>query len=60
VGDPVELAVDAKQPFARGLAGYGADDVRRLAGKKSTQIEEVLGYRDTDEVVHRNDLVLLD
>lgn len=60
VGDPVELAVDVKQPFARGLAGYGADDVRRLAGKKSSQIEEVLGYRDTDEVVHRNDLVLLD
>ncbi len=60
VGDPVELAVDPKQPFARGLAGYGADDVRRLAGKKSSQIEEVLGYRDTDEVVHRNDLVLLE
>jgi glutamate 5-kinase len=60
VGDPVELAVDAREPFARGLTGYGADDVRRLAGKKTSQIEEVLGYRDTDEVVHRNDLVLLD
>jgi glutamate 5-kinase len=60
VGDPVELAVDPRQPFARGLAGYGADDVRRLAGKKTSQIAEVLGYRDTDEVVHRNDLVLLE
>jgi glutamate 5-kinase len=60
VGDPVELAVDPRQPFARGLAGYGADDVRRLAGKKTSQIEEVLGYRYSDEVVHRNDLVLLD
>jgi glutamate 5-kinase len=60
VGDPVELAVDPKQPFARGLAGYGADDVRRLAGKKTSQIEEVLGFRHTDEVVHRNDLVLLE
>ena len=60
VGDPVELAVDPRQPFARGLAGYGADDVRRLAGKKTSQIEEVLGFRDTDEVVHRNDLVLLE
>ncbi len=60
MGDPVELAVDPKQPFARGLAGYGADDVRRLAGKKTSQIEEVLGYRHTDEVVHRNDLVLLE
>ena len=60
VGDPVELAVDPRQPFARGLTGYGADDVRRLAGKKTSQIEEVLGFRDTDEVVHRNDLVLLE
>ena len=60
VGDPVELAVDARQPFARGLAGYGADEVRRLAGKKTSQIEEVLGYRLVDEVVHRNDLVLLE
>ena len=60
VGDPVELAVDPKQPFARGLAGYGAEEVRRLAGKKSSEIEGVLGYRATDEVVHRNDLVLLD
>ncbi len=60
VGDPVELAVDPRQPFARGLAGYGADDVRRLAGKKTSQIEAVLGYRQVDEVVHRNDLVLLE
>ena len=60
VGDPVELAVDPRQPFARGLAGYGADEVRRLAGKKTSQIEEVLGYRNVDEVVHRNDLVLLE
>jgi glutamate 5-kinase len=60
VGDPVELAVEASRPFARGLAGYAADDVRRLAGKKTSQIEEVLGFRDTDEVVHRNDLVLLE
>jgi glutamate 5-kinase len=60
VGDPVELAVDAARPFARGLAGYAAEDVRRLAGKRSSQIEEVLGFRGTDEVVHRNDLVLLE
>jgi glutamate 5-kinase len=60
VGDPVEIAVDAAHPFARGLAGYAADDVRRLAGRKSTEIEGVLGFKYTDEVVHRNDLVLLE
>ena len=60
VGDPVEIAVDAARPFARGLAGYAADDVRRLAGKKSSEIAATLGFKVTDEVVHRNDLVLLD
>jgi len=60
VGDPVEIAVDAARPFARGLAGYAADDVRRLAGKKTSEIERTLGFKYTDEVIHRNDLVLLD
>jgi glutamate 5-kinase len=60
VGDPVDIAVDARRPFARGLAGYGADEVRRLAGVKSGEIERTLGYKYLDEIVHRNDLVLLD
>jgi len=60
VGDPVDIAVDARRPFARGLAGYPADDVRRIAGLKSSEIERVLGYKDLDEVVHRNDMVLLE
>jgi len=60
VGEPVEIAVDPDRPFARGLAGYGADEVRRIAGKKSSQIEATLGFRYADEVVHRNDLVLLE
>jgi len=60
VGDPVDIAVDARRPFARGLAGYGADDVRRIAGLKTSEIERTLGYKDLDEVVHRNDMVLLD
>ncbi len=60
VGDPVEIAVDPARPFARGLAGYAADDVRRLAGKKTSEIEATLGFKYTDEVIHRNDLVLLE
>jgi glutamate 5-kinase len=59
VGDPVDVAVDPARPFARGLAGYGADEVRRIAGLKSGEIEGALGYKYLDEIVHRNDLVLL-
>jgi len=60
VGDPVDVAVEPGRPFARGLAGYGADEVRRIAGLKSAEIEGVLGYKYLDEIVHRNDLVLLE
>ena len=60
VGDPVDVAVDPGKPFARGLAGYAADEVRRIAGLKSAEIERALGYKYLDEVVHRNDLVLLE
>jgi glutamate 5-kinase len=60
VGDPVDVAVEHGRPFARGLAGYGAEEVRRIAGLKTSEIERALGYKYLDEVVHRNDLVLLD
>jgi glutamate 5-kinase len=60
VGDPVDIAVDAARPFARGLAGYGADEVRRIAGLKTSEIEGALGYKYLDEVVHRDDLVVLE
>lgn len=60
VGDPVDIAVAGEVPFARGLAGYGAEEVRRIAGLKSSEIERVLGYKYLDEVVHRNDMVLTD
>ncbi len=60
VGDPVDIAVDPARPFARGLAGYGAEEVRRLAGLKTSEIERALGYKYLDEIVHRNDLVVLE
>lgn len=60
VGDPVDIAVDPARPFARGLAGYGAEEVRRIAGLKTSEIVRVLGYKYLDEVVHRDDLVVLD
>ena len=59
VGDTVDLAGPDGRSFARGLARYAADEVRRIAGLRSAEIERVLGYKDSDEVVHRDDLVLL-
>ncbi|MDX5399816.1 MAG: glutamate 5-kinase, partial [Actinomycetes bacterium] len=59
VGDVVELAALDGRTFALGLARYGADEAARIAGLRSDAIEGALGYKDSDEVVHRDDLVLL-
>src|SRR6184192_2870950 len=57
-GDPIEIASLDGRPFARGLAVYGADEVRRIQGLRSAEIESKLGYRLLDCVVHRDDLVV--
>ena len=43
---------------ARGLVNYGSDEARRIAGKPSSQIEELLGYVYEPEVIHRDNLVV--
>lgn len=45
--------------IARGLSNYSIEEVRRIKGKPSTQIHEILGYIDDDELIHRDDLVIL-
>jgi glutamate 5-kinase len=57
-GDPVEIATLDGRPFARGLAVYSAEEVRRISGLRSAEIESKLGYRLLDCVVHRDDLVV--
>lgn len=44
---------------ARGLVAYAAAELARLQGKKSSDISRLLGYMDTPEIVHRDDLVLM-
>src|SRR4051812_35107947 len=57
-GDAVEITSLDGTPFARGLAVYSADEVRRIVGRRSVEIEATLGYRLLDCVVHRDDLVV--
>lgn len=60
VGEAVELKSPDGRAFAQGLVAYGAQELRRIRGLRSEEIEGVLGYKYRDEVVHRDDLVLLD
>lgn len=58
-GDPV-LVVDASgAPLAHGLCAYASADAARIAGHRSEEIEALLGWRGRDEMVHRDDLVLV-
>jgi glutamate 5-kinase len=57
-GDAVSIINESGMELARGLARYGADEVRLLAGGHSQQIAERIGSHVGDEVVHRDDIVL--
>lgn len=57
-GECVRCLTVEGEEFARGLVSYGAADLAKIKGVHSAQIESLLGYKTTDEVIHRNDLVL--
>ena len=58
-GAAVGLAEGDGPEFARGLVNYDADELRKIRGAKTTDIEKALGYKGLDEVVHRDNLVVL-
>lgn len=59
-GDVVSLVDLAGQEFGRGLANYSRDEVEKIKGLKSDEIAGVLGAKPYDEVVHRDNLVILE
>jgi glutamate 5-kinase len=58
-GDVVALCDAEGQEFARGLVNYSAAQTTTIAGQPTERIEQLLGRRPYDEVVHRDNLVLL-
>jgi len=59
LGDTVSVVTAEGREFARGLAAYAADDLKKIRGLHSGDIEATLGYKSLDEAIHRDDLVLL-
>jgi glutamate 5-kinase len=59
-GECVRVIGPDSREFARGLVTYDAEDCRKIKGLSSRNVEHVLGYHMGDEVIHRDDLVLLD
>jgi glutamate 5-kinase len=58
-GDAVVVRDPAGREVARGLAAYSSADAERMCGRKSGELEELLGYRGRDEMIHRDDLVIV-
>lgn len=58
-GDAVDIHTKDGTRIARGLSAYTSDDIRLIAGHRSEDFEGLLGFRGRDEVVHRDDLVLV-
>jgi glutamate 5-kinase len=60
IGDPVACLDPSGRELARGLVAYGSEEIRRIARRPAREIAEVLGYSNGDEVIHRDDLVLVE
>jgi len=56
-GDAVSILAEDGREIARGLIAYDREDAERIIGRRSAEIEAILGFRGRDEMVHRDDLV---
>ncbi|MBW1765242.1 MAG: glutamate 5-kinase [Deltaproteobacteria bacterium] len=58
-GDSVLLLDKEGQQLAVGMVNYPSGDINKIAGIRSSEIESVLGYKIDDEVIHRDNLVVI-
>jgi glutamate 5-kinase len=58
-GEMVACLTPGGEEIARGLSAYSSEDARKIQGRSSREIEEILGYPGEAELVHRDNLVLV-
>ncbi|UCG22562.1 MAG: glutamate 5-kinase [Deltaproteobacteria bacterium] len=58
VGAPVRCLSSEEEVIGIGLVNYGSEEIEKIMGVRSNLIEEVLGYKHSDEVIHRDNFVL--
>jgi glutamate 5-kinase len=59
VGDCVRCVNRQNSPIAVGLTNFDSRDIQKIKGLHSDRIAEILGYKESDEVMHRDNLVIL-
>lgn len=60
VGASVQCRTTDNKVIAAGLTNYCSADINKIKGLRSNEINQVLGFCDSDEIIHRDNLVLLD
>ena len=58
-GDAVSVRTSEGAEIARGLSAYSSDDARLIVGRRTVDIEAILGYAGRSAMIHRDDLALL-
>ncbi len=56
-GDHIKILDNKKKEFARGLSSFSSDEVKKIMGNHSNEIQKILGYVSKSEVVHKDDMV---
>jgi len=56
-GDHIKILNKDLIEFARGLSSFSSDEIRKIQGKHSDKINELLGYISKSEVIHKDDMV---
>jgi glutamate 5-kinase len=57
-GDLVQILSGKQAEIGRGLTNYGSAELARICGRKSSEIESILGYKEADEAIHRDNMVI--
>ena len=57
-GDAVTICTTDGREIGRGLIAYSSEDAAKIIGHKTSEIENLLGYRGRDEIIHRDDLAI--
>jgi glutamate 5-kinase len=57
-GDAVEVRARDGRVIGKGLSAYATEDIKSIKGRRSEEIEAILGFRGRSEVIHRDDLVV--
>jgi glutamate 5-kinase len=58
-GECIEMKNMQGEVIAKGITNYSSSDLEKIKGLKSVDIEKKLGYKYTEEIIHRDNMVVI-